>query len=134
MSRVEAWFRVLLLVAATFFATEWVHYRLGAPPIFELLLGSSNDSNSASGKHGHDPDNVTESEFQTYLRVLEAMQADRSLSIDSAVAGEQIALDKFRELEQRVQRNESLIDRARHILREKAEILWNARGARLEQG
>lgn len=134
MSRVEAAIRVLVLMVGTFVATEWLHYRLGTPPIFEMLAGWSRDSDPASGRHGNDADNVTEAEFQTYLRVLEAMQADRSLSIESAVAAERIALGRFRDLERRVQRNEGLIDRARHILRERAESLWNARGAPLEHG
>lgn len=134
MSRVEAAIRVLVLTVGTFVATEWLHYRLGTPPIFEMLLGWSRNSDLASAGHGSDPDNVTESEFQIYLRVLEAMQADRSLSIENAVAGERIALGRFRELERRVQRNEGLIDRARHVLRERAESLWNARGAALEHG
>lgn len=121
-------------MAATFLATEWAHYRLGTPPIFELLLGSGGGSDLAAGTREHDLYGVTESEFQTYLRVLEAMQTDRSLSIENAVATEQIPLDKFRDIERRVQRNDGLIDRARHILREQAENLWNARGAPLEHG
>jgi hypothetical protein len=56
------------------------------------------------------------------------MQANPTLSIEDAVDAEHSTLDKFRELEQRVQRNEVLVDRARHTLRERAESLWNARG------
>jgi hypothetical protein len=111
------------LVTATFLLTEWVHYRLGTPPLFQYLLGNKGGLEAA---RGHDPDAVTESEFQTYLRVLEAMQANRSMSIDDAVEAEHLPLAKFRELEQRVQRNEVLIDRARHVLREQAETLWKS--------
>jgi len=134
MSRIDLALGTVLLAASTFVMTEWLHYRLGTPPVFEVLLGPRNPADGDGSVRLHDPDTVTESEFQTYLRVLEAMQADPKLSIDDAVGGEHIALDKFRELEQRVQRNDGLIDRARHSLREKAERLWNKRGAPLEHG
>jgi hypothetical protein len=131
MSRLDSILRVLILVTATFLLTEWVHYRLGAPPLFEVLLGGSRDLETA---WGHDPDTVTESEFQTYLRVLEAMQVNRSMSIDEAVEAEHLPLAKFRELEQRVQRNEALVDRARHVLREQAETLWKSVGPPRDHG
>jgi hypothetical protein len=123
MSRLDGVLRVLIVVVATFLLTEWVHYRLGAPPIFQFLLGGVGDSEVA---RGHDPNAVTESEFQTYLHVLEAMQANRSLSIDDAVEAAHLPLEKFREIEQRVQRNEVLIDRIRSALRERAETIWKS--------
>ena len=131
MSRLEELLRALILVAGTFLFTEWIHYRVGAPPIFQYLLGPSAARELASR---HDLDSVTEAEFQTYLRVLEAMQANRSLSIDDAAGAENLAINKFREIEQRVQRNEVLIDRARHELRERAESLWNTRSATRDHG
>src|SRR5258705_8577483 len=134
MSRLDLVLGTLLLAVSTFVLTEWVHYRLGAPPVFEVLLGPRPPFDGEASARFHDPNTVTEAEFQTYLRVLEAMQADHSLSIDDAVGTEHLGLEKFRELEQRVQRNDGLIDRARHILREKAERLWNTRGAPLEHG
>jgi len=133
MRRLDGLLPALMLVSTTFIVTEWVHYRLGAPPVFQYLFGSANESATGSAKD-RESDSVTESEFQTYLRVLEAMQIDRSLSIDTAVDHEHIPLEKFRELEQRVQRNEGLVDRARHILRERAESLWNARSAARDHG
>jgi hypothetical protein len=133
MSRRESLVGALVLVVSTFFVTEWVHYRLGVPPIFQVWFGADADSDGTAAKSG-DVDGVTESEFQTYLRVLDAMQTDRTLSIEDAVDAEHLPLTKFRELEQRVQRNEVLIDRARHILRERAESLWNARGAPRDHG
>ena len=134
MSRLDRVLSALVLIGSTFFVTEWLHYRFDAPPMFELLFGPRAAIDGAAAVRGHDLDSVTESEFQIYLRVLEAMLADRALSIEDAVGGEHITLDRFRELEQRVQRNDGLIDRARHILREKAESLWNSRGAPLEHG
>jgi hypothetical protein len=130
MSRLERVLSVLILISTTFLVTEWVHYRAGTPPIFQLWLGPRVESDVAATLKNRDANSVTEGEFQTYLHVLESMQVDSKLSIEDAVDAEHVTLDKFRELEQRVQRNEVLIDRARHTLRERAETLWNARGAR----
>jgi hypothetical protein len=131
MSRLDGALRVAMVVVATFLLTEWVHYRLGTPPVFELLLRGVGDAESA---RGHDPNAVTESEFQTYLHVLEAMQANRSLSIEDAAEAEHLPLEKFRELEQRVQRNETLIERVRNALRERAETLWKSMGPPRDHG
>jgi hypothetical protein len=131
MSRLDGVLRVLIVVVATFLLTEWVHYRLGTPPVFELLLGGLGGSEVARGR---DPNAVTESEFQSYVHVLEAMQANRSLSIEDAVEAEHLSLEKFRELEQRVQRNEVLIDRVRSVLRERAETLWKSIGPPRDHG
>ncbi len=131
MSRLEGSLRALVLVAATFFVTEWIDYRLGVPGVFHYF-GADADSIATSKNHG--PDTVTESVFQIYLRVLEAMQANQELAIEDAVETEQVSLAKFRDLEQRIQRNDVLIDRTRHSLREKAETLWKERGAEHEHG
>lgn len=134
MSRLQEWVRIGILVLATFLATEWVHYRLGTSPLLQRMLGSISGLDNQLSRARGGPEAVTENEFQAYVRVLEAMQADRSLSIETAVASEHIPLETFRDLEQRIQRNEALIDRTRHLLREKAESLWNTRGARPEHG
>ena len=127
MSQLGLWLRALILIAATFLVTEWVHYRADTPPIFQLWLGPRMAGEGSATVKAHDPDSVTESEFQMYLHVLESMQVNPTLSIEAAVDAEHSTLEKFRELEQRVQRNEVLVDRARHTLRERAETLWNAR-------
>ena len=131
MSRLEGSLRALVLVAATFFVTEWIDYRLGVPGVFRYFGA---DAESTAFSRNHEPDGVTESEFQTYLRVLEAMQANHELAIEEAVQAESVSLAKFRDLEQRIQRNDVLIDRARHSLREKAETLWREHGAEHEHG
>jgi uncharacterized protein (DUF2267 family) len=131
MNRLDGFLRALILVAATFFVTEWVHYRVGTPAVFHFFAAEP-DANS--GAKSHEPDSVTESEFQIYLRVLEAMQSDHALAIEDAVQSEYVSLAKFRDLEQRIQRNDMLIDRIRHSLREKAESLWRERGEPLEHG
>jgi hypothetical protein len=134
MTRRDSLIGAFVLVASTFLLTEWVHYRVGTPPIFQLIFGPGIDADGASATKNGDIDSVTESEFQTYLHVLEAMQSDRTLSIEDAVEAEHLPLATFRALEQRVQRNEVLIDRARHVLRERAETLWNERGAPRDHG
>ena len=133
MSRLEAFLGASIMVLATVLVTEWVHYRVGNSSLFEVLLGPAGGISALSGGR-QDPDAVTEAAFQSYLRVLEAMQADRSLSIEAAVAAERMPLARFRELEQRIQRNDGLVDRARHTLRERAESLWKARVAPLQHG
>jgi hypothetical protein len=133
MRRLDGFLPALILVSTTFLVTEWVHYRLGVPSVLQYLFGSP-DAATGSAAKDRESDSVTESEFQIYLRVLEAMQVDRSLSIETAVDREHIPLDKFREIEQRVQRNDGLVDRARHVLRERAESLWNARSAAHDHG
>src|SRR2546426_12319925 len=98
MRHLDGLLPALILASTTFLVTEWLHYRLGVPPIFQYLFGLPNKSATGSAANDHELDGVTESEFQSYLRVLEAMQADRSLSIDTAVDREHLPLDKFREL------------------------------------
>jgi hypothetical protein len=134
MSRYERFLRGLLLIAATFLVTEWVHYRTGTPPVFQRWLGPQVGSEGSASLKNRDADSVTEGEFQTYLEVLKSMQANPTLSIDDAVQAQHVTLATFRDLEQRVQRNEVLIDRARHTLRERAESLWNARGGARDHG
>ena len=134
MSRLDSWLGGLILISATFLVTEWVHYRADTPPIFQFWLGPRFGAERSAMLKTHDLDSVTETEFQTYLRVLESMQANPTLSIEDAVVAEHSTLDKFRELEQRVQRNEVLVDRARHTLRERAESLWNARDVARDHG
>lgn len=133
MNRVQETLKGLILIAATLVATEWVHYRLGEPTMWSLL----NPQSSRYALLGPDDSelfSVTEGDFQTYLRVLERMQGDHGLSIEEALAPEHLSLERFRDLEQRVQRNDILVERTRENLRRKAQSLWDSRTAALEQG
>ncbi len=132
MSRFESTLRALILVSATALVIEWVHYRLGEPTMWRLLR-STPSGDSISLSPDFDPSSVTEAEFETYIRILESMQGARSLSIEQAVEAEQLSLSRFRQIEQRVQKNDVLVGRARELLRKKAESLWDSRRATLSQ-
>ncbi|MGH7818839.1 MAG: hypothetical protein ACREQ9_03625 [Candidatus Binatia bacterium] len=133
MSRIERVLTALILVAATVLVTEWVHYRLGDPVLWRVLEPELPDGSAVVFDEFGNP-TVTESEFQRYVEVLGNMQGDRDLSIDDAVGGVELTLGEFRDIEQRVQRNEALVQRARELLRKKAESLWDSRRATLEHG
>jgi hypothetical protein len=126
--------RALLIVVTTVAVLEWSHYRLGEPSFFALLLGEPRAESPTETAEGDDADNVTESDFQSYLRVLEAMQADHSLAVEDAAVRGDLTLEEFREVESRVQRNDVLVERTREALRKKAESLWDRRRAALEHG
>jgi hypothetical protein len=64
---------------------------------------------------------VAESELTLYIDVYSAMQADHDLTIDAALAARQVTLDHFRNIEQRVQREQRLVDRVRQALLEQAK-------------
>jgi len=117
-----------LLVAATVLVTEWVHLRFGShgfSPLPEI------DSLSDVGPQSlHD---VTESEFERYVKALEAMQVDHGLGVEGAAKAEGMTLEAFREIERRVQRNESLVVRTRESLKRKAEDLGQQYDSRRAQ-
>jgi hypothetical protein len=133
VSRLEGALAALILVAATALVTEWIHYRLGDPTLWTILRPEA-ASPGALSEEDDGPDSITESEFQKYVDVLERMQADRALSIEDAAKSESLSLEQFRDIEQRVQRDGAFVQRARDLLRKKAESLWDSRRATLEHG
>lgn len=72
------------------------------------------------------PDKVTEADVELYIAVYGAMQADHGLTIDSALAGREVTLDQFRDLERRVQTDQHMVDRVRLALlaQAKARNSW----------
>jgi len=64
---------------------------------------------------------VTEEELQAYINVYTAMQADRSLKIDGAVASQHMTVPDFRSLERRVQVQHRLVERVREAMLEQAK-------------
>lgn len=64
---------------------------------------------------------VTEQELELYIDVYRSMQADRSLTIDDAVARRDVTVADFRAIERRVQLQERLIKRVREALLEQAK-------------
>ena len=67
------------------------------------------------------PARVTEVDLQRYIAVYAAMQADHSLTIEQAVAGQGMTVEDFRSLERRVQKEPQLVTRVREALLERAK-------------
>jgi hypothetical protein len=134
VSRVEATLSAVILVLATLLVTEWLHYQLSDTTLFHLMRPLPTTP-LADGEEGIIARfAVTQGEFERYVTVLERMQADRALSIEEAAGTEQLTLAEFRDIEQRVQRNSGLVERARDQLRKNAENLWDSSRAALAQG
>jgi len=64
---------------------------------------------------------VSESDLQLYISVYSAMQENHDLTIDSALAPHQMALDDFRQLERRIQGQPRLVERVRQALLDQAK-------------
>ncbi|MGH7949734.1 MAG: hypothetical protein ACREQF_10950 [Candidatus Binataceae bacterium] len=66
---------------------------------------------------GDEEREVTPSQLERYVSVYRAMQKDRSLTVEQAAKNAGFSLAQFRDLESRVERNDSLRERARRALR-----------------
>jgi hypothetical protein len=132
--RIESVLAALILVTATVLTTEWIHHRIGNETLWAIFRPDSKrpfrELEGDEGGFG----SVTEADFERYLGVLERMQENHGLSIEEAVTSRELTLSRFRDIEQRVQRNDVLVERAREHLRKQAESLWDSRRAALAQG
>ncbi len=61
-------------------------------------------------------DKITEGDVELYIAVYSAMQSDHGLTIEGALAGKELSLDQFRDLERRVQSDQHTVDRVRTAL------------------
>jgi hypothetical protein len=83
---------------------------------------------------------VSESDLELYIEVYSAMQADHGVTIDEALAGHNMSLDDFRDLERRLQADQRMVDRVRLALLNQAKTrnTWSppgsAAGPRTEAG
>ena len=75
---------------------------------------AQNDSDS-------DESEVPPAEVEKYIAVYKAMQRDRSLTAESAAAQNGMSLEAFRRLEERVQRDDAALQRARDELQAAAK-------------
>jgi hypothetical protein len=90
-------------LAATADAPRWQSsLRLGP------VVAQDTDSNDDTG--------VSPDQLQKYVAVYRAMQHDRGLTVESAAAKESLTLSQFRELEQKVERDEVAREQARREL------------------
>lgn len=63
---------------------------------------------------------VTPAQLKKYIAVYQAMQRNRNLTVEQAAAGQGLTLPQFRNLEQRVERNNVARDEARRALAKSA--------------
>lgn len=70
---------------------------------------------------------VTEAEMETYIGIYTAMQADHDLTLDAALERRSLTLDRFRDIERRVQADQRLVDRVRLALlnQAKSRTAWS---------
>lgn len=64
---------------------------------------------------------VSDGDLQLYIDVYKAMQSDHSLDIEQAIAGREISIDNFRQLERRIQGKTPLVEKVRAALLEHAK-------------
>ncbi len=71
---------------------------------------------------------VSGAELQLYIDVYSAMQADHDLTIEEAVRQHGISLEKFREIERRIQTEQRLVEKVRLALlnQAKSRNFWGA--------
>jgi hypothetical protein len=71
------------------------------------LIGQNDES---------DENEVSTDDVEKYVSVYKAMQRNRSLTVDQAAAGQGLTTKQFRELEDRVQRDDAALEQAREEL------------------
>ena len=70
---------------------------------------------------------VSPDQLEKYVAVYGAMQRDRGLTVESAAAKESLTLNQFRELEQKIERNDLAREQVRRELQAAANLSPSAR-------
>ena len=94
---------------------------VGALALVALLYAFPQHAQEQETEDAAEPAGVTESELQLYVDVYAAMQADHDLTIDTVLASKNESLERFRNIEQRVQKEQRLVDRVRQALHDQAK-------------
>ena len=68
-----------------------------------------------------DENEVSTDQVEKYVSVYKAMQRNRSLTVDQAAAAQGLTLQQFRQLENRVQRDDAALQQARDELQSAAQ-------------
>jgi hypothetical protein len=68
-----------------------------------------------------DENEVSTDEVEKYVSVYKAMQRNRSLTVDQAAAAQGLTIEQFRQLENRVQRDDAALQQARDELQAAAQ-------------
>jgi hypothetical protein len=76
------------------------------------VLAQDSDSNDETG--------VSPDQLEKYVAVYRAMQLDRGLTVESAAAKQSLTLSQFRELEQKVERDDVAREQVREELQKAA--------------
>lgn len=97
---------------------------LGAPALAHALHLAAQDAGDDT-----DEPRVTPDQLAKYERVYEAMQRNHSLTVEQAAAQQGLTLAQFRDLENRIQRNDDLRTQVRSDLRKAAATGTPASGA-----
>ncbi len=71
-------------------------------------------------------DEVSPSQLEQYVKVYQAMQRDRTITVDQATAREHLTVAQFREIEGRIERDGALRERVRRELLKSAQEKSNA--------
>jgi len=89
------------------------HAGLQGPRCSVNLCSVVQDEDASQG----DESEVSTSDIDKYVAVYKAMQRDRSVSVEQAANAQGMTLEAFRDLENRIERDESAREHARQALR-----------------
>jgi hypothetical protein len=88
------------------FSGQPSHYQSDTSRLPPVLSQNDND----------DENEVSSNDIQKYVSVYKAMQRNRGLTVDQAAAAQGLTLGQFRQLENRVQRDDAALQQARDEL------------------
>jgi hypothetical protein len=108
---------VALLICAAALALAAPGPSCAAPAAGPRALRSDSHTRLAQFDSGEDQPDVPTADVEKYVSVYRAMQANHTLTVQQAAAQQGLTVDKFRTLEDRIQRNDSLRMRVRKELR-----------------
>jgi hypothetical protein len=92
----------------------------GTVPAIPAADIAQDDDQDAEG------DEVSPSQLEQYVKVYQAMQRDRTITVDQATAREHLTVAQFRDIEGRIERDGALRERVRRELLKSAQEKSNA--------
>jgi hypothetical protein len=123
--RRSSWrFSRLLFVAAAFAV---VAARSPAAPhgrcqLLAAVLADDSDPQLLVQNRDADQNEISTDQIEKYVSVYKAMQRNRSLTVDQAAAQQGLTVEQFRDLENRVQRDDAALQQARDELQAAAKM------------
>lgn len=94
---------------------------IGALALAAMLYAFPQHAQEQDVEEAAEPAGVTEAELELYIDVYATMQADHDLTIDAVLSSKNETLARFRNIEQRVQKEQRLVDRVRQALHDQAK-------------